>query len=98
MRIIKKEGKDYKNFVGLYAKANKIVKTCGKVAVSIEIYPPDKRKRDIDNVLKVLNDSLVEANVIEDDSNIDVLHIERKAVIKDGKILLTITPLLNEVS
>jgi crossover junction endodeoxyribonuclease RusA len=33
----------------------------------VTIYPPDKRKRDIDNILKVLKDALKRSSLIQDD-------------------------------
>ena len=38
--------------------------------IVVTVCPPDKRKRDIDNVLKPINDVLVQARVIEDDCKI----------------------------
>ncbi len=56
------------------------------------LYPPDKRRRDIDNSLKVLLDSLVHAKVIKDDSQIIRLTIERDKVVNGGKVIVKITP------
>lgn len=51
--------------------------------VKVEFYPPNQRKRDIDNHLKVLLDSLMHAKLFEDDSQIKELFcymhdLERK--------------------
>lgn len=48
-----------------------------KLVVVIYAYPPDKRRRDIDNITKCLLDSLQHAGVYEDDSQIDELTIRR---------------------
>lgn len=54
-------------------------------------YPPDKRKRDIDNFCsKALLDSLTSAGVYVDDSQIDIIHYQRGPVVKDGKIEIII--------
>jgi len=50
----------------------------GLVSISIDIYPPDKRRRDVDNVLKVLLDSLTGAQVWRDDSQVVELTIRRQ--------------------
>lgn len=55
-------------------------------AIKIYASPPDKKKRDIDNILKVLLDSLVRASVIEDDSFIRKLYVEKIAPEKGGKV------------
>lgn len=45
------------------------------VSVTYIIRRPDKRKRDLDNMLKALNDLLVTAAFIHDDSQIEQLSI-----------------------
>ena len=40
----------------------------GELEVEIDLYPPDRRRRDIDNPLKCLLDSMTHAGVYEDDS------------------------------
>jgi len=52
----------------------------GRLGVLIEAYPPDKRSRDLDNILKSLLDSLTKAGVWADDSQIDDLQVVRKTV------------------
>ena len=65
----------------------------GRLAIKIAANPPDKRKRDLDNILKALLDSLTFAHVIEDDSQFDFISIARRDVIKDGAVQITITQL-----
>lgn len=59
--------------------------------VDVDLYPPDERRRDIDNSLKVVGDSLVHAHVIHDDSQIDILHVERKNIIKHGQVIVRVS-------
>jgi crossover junction endodeoxyribonuclease RusA len=47
----------------------------GKLCVEIEAYRPDKRRRDLDNLLKAALDACTAAGVWEDDSNIVDLRI-----------------------
>ena len=47
----------------------------GALSATVELVPPDKRRRDIDNYHKALFDSLGAAGVFEDDSQIHVLHV-----------------------
>jgi crossover junction endodeoxyribonuclease RusA len=58
----------------------------GRLSLRILAYPPDKRKRDIDNLCKITIDSLQKARVFLDDCQIDLLFIERKEQFKDGKL------------
>jgi crossover junction endodeoxyribonuclease RusA len=62
-----------------------------RLAVTINVFPPDKRKRDIDNILKCILDSLEHAKVYNNDNQIDMLTVIRRDVIKDGSIQIWIT-------
>lgn len=55
----------------------------GHLQIIIDLYPPDARKRDIDNILKVLLDSIMYAGVVQDDSQFRDLHVMFHP--KDGK-------------
>ena len=63
----------------------------GRLDVHIAVYPPDKRKRDLDNLPKSILDSLQHAGIYEDDSQIDKLTVERMAIRKGGEVVVTIT-------
>jgi crossover junction endodeoxyribonuclease RusA len=65
----------------------------GSVGVFIRVFPPDRRKRDLDNLLKALQDALTHAGVWLDDSQIQDLHIVSDAVIKGGQTKIVITDL-----
>lgn len=56
----------------------------GSLLVEIEVYPPDRRKRDIDNVCKATLDALTKAGVYQDDSQIDILVVIRRGIVPDG--------------
>jgi len=56
----------------------------------IEAFPPDKRRRDLDNLIKAIQDSLQYAGVYEDDSQIDYLTIKR-SILRENKIIVTVT-------
>jgi len=57
-----------------------------RLKVDILVFPPDNRRRDLDNVLKAVLDSLEDAKVFKDDSLIDDLRVRRMDTFKDGKI------------
>ena len=48
-----------------------------RLKVAIDAYMPDRRRRDLDNVLKAVFDSLTHAELWGDDSQIDSLTIVR---------------------
>jgi len=48
--------------------------------------PPDRRRRDLDNILKALIDSLVDYGAIPDDWMVDQIMIHRLEPVRDGQI------------
>ena len=60
-------------------------KLSSPVALEIEVYPPDRRRRDLDNILKSILDALEYAGVFEDDSQVAFISVERKEVVKGGQ-------------
>lgn len=63
-----------------------------RLLVEVDIYPPDKRKRDLSNVIKVVEDACTKAGLWQDDSQIDRLVLQRMPPIKDGAIALRVAP------
>lgn len=87
---ISAKGRDYRNHVCLLART--LPKNISsRIAITIDAYMPDRRKRDLDNLPKAVFDSLVHAGVIVDDSQIDDMRITRSGL--GGYIKLTITEL-----
>lgn len=78
--FVSSKGIKYRDDVISLARSVKLESQFSKndrLTVSIEAYPPDKRRRDLDNILKSLLDSLQHAGVYADDSQIDQLTIQR---------------------
>ena len=57
-----------------------------RLQVAITAFPPDRRRRDIDNLLKCTLDSLEHAKVFKDDNQVDRLYIERGEVTPGGQL------------
>ena len=55
----------------------------GRLQVTIELWQKDRRRRDIDNVLKALLDSLTHSHIWEDDSQVDDLRVTRLGIDRD---------------
>lgn len=71
------------------------LKCFGDATIGMEVYayPPDKRKRDLDGILKVLLDAMQKAGLYNDDYNIARLYVERKDIIPSGKVIVRIREL-----
>jgi len=80
------KGKAYKAEVALLAKQHQVKPQTGPLAVSISVYPPDQRKRDLDNLCKSLLDAMTDAGFWEDDSQIDLLIIRRCGLRPGGAV------------
>lgn len=61
-----------------------------RIELAIRAHPPDRRARDLDNIIKSLQDSLAQAGVYANDAQIDSLLIVRGAV-KSPEGLLHVT-------
>ena len=62
----------------------------GKLYMYLEVYMPDRRKRDLDNLAKSVQDVLTLANTYEDDSQINKLIVVKKGVDKTKGIRVAI--------
>ncbi|WP_339026119.1 RusA family crossover junction endodeoxyribonuclease [Leclercia pneumoniae] len=60
-------------------------------AVEILLFPPDSRRRDIDNYNKALFDALTHAGVWEDDSQVKRMLVEWGPQVAGGRVEITIT-------
>lgn len=86
--ILSKRAREYrKSVLAIVGPAKPLLK---RLAVSIVLYPPDRRKRDLDNAFKGVLDGLAHACVYRDDEQIDELTIKRGPVTKGGKCEVTI--------
>jgi len=89
--VLGAKGKSYRRDAALLLHRFRGACQDKRLAVTINVFPPDKRKRDIDNILKCILDSLEHANVYNNDNQIDMLTVIRRDVIKDGSIQIWIS-------
>ena len=83
--LISREGRKYRRMV-VSRLAGLFPKFAGKVLLALDCYPPDRRRRDLDNLLKSLQDALVNAGVLEDDSQIRRLGMEMQEPVEGGLV------------
>ena len=86
-RFLSNKGKLYRQ--GVYAdvlEQHGIFKPLqGPLRVTVDMFVPDKRVRDLDNTFKALFDALKHANVYMDDDQIVEIHAFKRDVVKGGK-------------
>ena len=65
----------------------------GRIALLMDAFPPDRRRRDLDNLQKPTLDAMQHAGIYEDDSQVDLLITRRMQVCPDGRIIARIEAL-----
>jgi len=88
--IISADGRAYRAEVQAIILANRQSIGNKRIAVQIDAHPPDKRVRDLDNMLKAPMDAMQHAGVYDDDSQVDMLTIRRCLIVKGGEIKVAI--------
>jgi crossover junction endodeoxyribonuclease RusA len=58
----------------------------GRIALCLDAFPPDHRRRDLDNIQKPALDAMQHAGVYVDDSQVDLLLTQRRAVVPGGRL------------
>lgn len=90
---ISRTGQEYRDKVITLCRTERVPKIGTSVSVELWIAPPDKKKRDIDNLTKAVLDALTHAGVWKDDSIVKRLHLEWcHPEPKRPCVLVTITP------
>ena len=84
--LVSREGRKYR-MMAVSRLGGRFPKMTGRLRLTAELYPPDARRRDVDNTLKCLQDSLQAAGLFEDDSQIKSLRLDmRDPVPPEGMI------------
>lgn len=92
--LISRSGRQYRQAVELLVTlTNPPRPLLGRLAFWVDVFPPDRRKRDIGNLDKCLADAIQHAGLIADDEQIDDLRYTRREVRKEGLVIVTITQL-----
>lgn len=65
------------------------------VKITMNIHPPDRRKRDNSNLWKCVEDALAKADVVKDDNQFVEHHDYRREVVKGGMVVVEMETLLD---
>lgn len=78
--LLSQKGRQYKTQAELEMLEQNVQKgdKTKRYEVLIDAYPPDRRRRDLDNILKPILDVMEAYGVYGDDSQIDLLIVRRR--------------------
>jgi crossover junction endodeoxyribonuclease RusA len=91
--LLSNAAREYRKEAALWVTNSGKADARARLSVLLTAFPPDKRKRDLDNLLKPLLDTLQHCGIIADDGQIDDLRITRAKIAPDGVIAVQITEL-----
>lgn len=94
--LLSKEGRDYRKTVAdeVLVQSPRLPSQPlgGRLRVWVQVFPPDQRARDLDNLNKSLLDALQHAGVFVSDSQIDDLRLLRQPGHgKPGYVVVTVS-------
>jgi crossover junction endodeoxyribonuclease RusA len=92
-KFLGKKGKEFRIAVAEACLDARVVALEGRLSLHVSLCPPDRRQRDVDNVLKPLLDAMEHAGCYDNDNQIDELHIIRRDVQKGGSCVVLILPI-----
>ena len=94
--ILSKRGREYR--VDALAAIGPVdTPLAGRLEVSLGLYPPDARRRDVDNYSKGVLDALTHAGVWVDDEQIDKLGVLKCPRDKENpRVVVTVTELRHD--
>ncbi|MFB9994095.1 RusA family crossover junction endodeoxyribonuclease [Deinococcus oregonensis] len=93
--LLSERGREYRRAVAsaVIAAGSPRTPPGARLSVTLHVFAPDQRKRDLSNIPKALEDALTHAGVWADDSLIDEEFIKRGPVVAGGRVDVVITPL-----
>ncbi len=92
--FISEAGKRYRRDVALIVRQQRLkLNLSGRLAIKIIAEPPDKRRRDLDNILKAPLDALTHAGLFIDDEQFDEITVVRGQSVPGGRLGIKITEL-----
>ena len=86
--VISPAGRAFRRRVCWLLKTQKVKPLAGHVRVSVDLYPPDHRRRDVDNAQKALLDALQHGGAVFDDSQIVWLLTKKARIVPGGKTVV----------
>ena len=88
--LISRGGRAFRRQVCSILAARGVRPISGALEVTIELYPPDRRRRGVDNAQKALLDALAHGGAYHDDSQIEHLDTWKRPPISGGMVTVRI--------
>jgi len=89
--LISRAGREYRQRVADELAHQGVSTSGGSISLFISVRPPDRRRRDLDNILKALLDALQHGGAYQDDSQIDSLQVVRSKPVPGGKVMVLVS-------
>lgn len=88
--LISRHGRQFRERVCEILARSGFQPLVGPLVLSVDVYPPDNRRRDLDNLQKALLDALQHGGLYADDSQIVKLVLEKREPFINGKTIIRI--------
>lgn len=96
--LISREGRAYRQTVCSILRKIDARMLDGPIVMMIDAHPPDRRRRDLDNILKCILDSLQHGQMYRDDSQIKELHCRMLDPDRTGgRVIISLKPLKGDM-
>ena len=89
-RYMTEKGKQFKKEVAYIVSQQAMRFGKSLVAIHVVIHFSNRRVQDLSNRLKALEDAMVQAGLMDDDSQIKKIVVEEGEIIKGGKMLVKV--------
>ena len=100
--ILAQEGREYRARVNAFVMARRhagdlpLAPLDGLLAARLDMWPPDRRRRDADNYAKAAFDALTHAGVWLDDRQVKDCRLVMHGPVRGGMLRLTLAPFADE--
>ena len=88
--LLSRQGRRYRECVCAILRISPDKQLTGPLELWIDAHPPDRRRRDADNILKSCLDALQQAGIYRDDNQVKILHVAMASPISGGNISVRI--------
>jgi len=89
-KVLSKKAREFQANVDELLKKEGFKPILDKLHVEMFAYAPDRRKRDLDNIVKPTFDALEKSKIFEDDNQIDYFSITREEKHQGGQLVVDI--------